>query len=619
MNTTDSKRNGRNFFSFLRRSEKWVELNGYRVGDIPLDEPVFVAPGANIVGNIIAPKIRVAGLVYGSTVALETHIHPDGQIWGDVYTQRLQIESNGKIQGWVSSIDQSHYQAIRSEGVVPEIEQNPGPFTMPTNGRPFERSNNQLDLLRRLQEETATAMAARNELEQSFNKRLQEVAGETSTKIATLTEKLDNAREEITQLHTVQAKQEEDLRERATQVNRQNDELNVGRQLLAERNQELETRQRQYAHLLDAKQAIDAAKAKLEAQLLEARTENDKLTGRLTSVETALQANLQHSAEQEDALLRWQELAEATQKRARELEEALKQVNREAEESIRVREMMQAQRRQLEDELEAVMEQLEAIQHQETQPLSTGKTQQLLTRITELETAQQAVEEQLAQANNTLELETLFAEQAEELSQLKLQYAEIEDEAEDRLAQILWYKANLETTRLEYDALRQQYAAQEIKLTELTTQLETDQAVGKQWQQTAAQSDLKLQQQNKELRTVQQTIMARQQQWKSEKQQMREEIRLLQMQADAHETELARYIEETRAQGRRLAEIQATLVERDITLQEVKEAYSKQANTLQQFKQAAGAHIKSLQMDLTQTKKQLSDAQAVLERRQKRQ
>ncbi|MCA9959798.1 MAG: polymer-forming cytoskeletal protein [Chloroflexota bacterium] len=627
MNTANNKRNGRNLLSILRRNEKWVEISGYRVGDIPLDEPVYVVPGANIVGNIIAPKIRVAGLVYGSTVSLETIIHSDGEIWGDVYTERLLVEDSGKIQGWVSSIDTTGYQLIRNEGIVPEIDHSPGPFEPPTNGRSLERSSHQVDLLRRLQEEAASAIAARIELEQSFDKRLQEVAGEASAKVTSLTEKLTQAEEQITQLRQSQEKQDEELRTRHTQFERQNNELTVSRQLLAERNQELETLHRQHADLLDAKQKLDAAKAKLDNQLIEARAANDKLDDRISSLETALQANLQHSAEQEDALIRWQELAEATQKRTKELEDETKRSKAQLEENLRVTEMLQMQRRQLEDEWEAAMEKLDALQHQETQRLSAPpeEIEKLLGRITELEAGQQHMAEMEAQIGRIPELEAQLSEmerlsvQVQELSLLKLQLAELEDEAQDRAEQLLWYKANLETNRLEFDAMHQQMAAQEAKVTELTQQLQEHQATTKQWRQVAEQTAEDLQKREEELYTVQQTAALVRQQGDLEKKQLREEVRKSKLQIEAFEVEIARFLQEIETQGNHLAEIQTTLVERDIELQELKEAYTKQAKSLQQFKQAAGDRIKLLQTDLSKAKRQLEDAKAVLERRQKRQ
>lgn len=626
MSTVDHKQNGRKIFSLFRRAEQWVEISGYRVGDIPLDEPVFVARGANIVGNIIAPKIRVAGLIYGSTTALETIIDAEGEIWGDVYTAHLNIESGGKIQGWVSSIDESSYQAIRSEGTIPEIDPNPGPFEIPTNGRSLERSSTQIDLLRRLQAEAATAISARAELEQSFDKRLQEVAGEASAKVISLTEKLKNAEKKIAQFQQTQEKQEEETRHRIAQVERQNNELSVARQLLAERNQELETLHRQHADLLDAKQKLEAAKVRLENDLLEIRTANDQLTARLNGLETALQANLQHSAEQEDALIRWQELAETTQKRTKELEDELKRIKFQFEENQRVTEMVQVQRRELEDELETAMDKLDALQHRETQPLAANAEdmQRLLAHIETLETNQERMTELEEQASRIPELEeqlsemARLSEQVQELSQAKAQIAALEDEAQDRSEQLLWYKANLETSRREIDTIRQQMAGQKAWADDITTQLYEQQVATKQWQQTAGQTSKELQERDKTLSAMQKKLVLVQQQGNLEQKQLREEARRFQLQLEAHEQELSRYLDEIKKQSSRLAEVHATLVDRDIELQELKEAYANQSQTLQQFKQVAGDRIKRLQVDLTKTKRQLEDLTAVLERRQRR-
>lgn len=83
--------------------------------------------------------------------------------------------------------------------------------------------------------------------------------------------------------------------------------------------------------LAEAEETIDSLEESLAQQRAkwEDRGDDEKAQAqarRVESLERALQASVEHNAEQEEALLRWQELAQATQEQVRCLEDRLEQV-----------------------------------------------------------------------------------------------------------------------------------------------------------------------------------------------------------------------------------------------------------------------------------------------------
>ena len=135
MAATQNQNNGRSLLSFLRPGPRWLEIEGYQVGDIHTQRPVRIAPDTTMVGNIIAPTIEISGMLYGSTAALETTIKAGGQIWGDVYSGRLQIEPGGTIQGWIGSLDEAAYNTLYEAGTIPETRPRPQKKQSPTTVR----------------------------------------------------------------------------------------------------------------------------------------------------------------------------------------------------------------------------------------------------------------------------------------------------------------------------------------------------------------------------------------------------------------------------------------------------------------------------------------------------
>ena len=681
MNASNHNQNGRSRFSIFRRAPKWMEITGYHVGDIQSDKPVAVTNGATLVGNIFAPKISVAGLLYGSTVARETIIQTQGQIWGDVYTGRLEITPGGKIQGWVSNLDEAGYQTLQTTGVIPSTTKDPvpGPFELPADvieGQNLVRGETQINVLRRLQAEAAAALAARIELEQTFEKRLMEVAGETKAKAESLHQELTTTR---TQLNTVQEQHEQTLTQKQaheTQIERLNNELLLTRQLLSERKSEFDRLFEMHAQQGQNLNDLTKAKTDVDNQLHMARQEIDSLFDRVNSLEGALQASLQHSAEQEEALVRWQELAEVTETKAKNLENELHSVNLQVTESARVNDMLKAQRRQAEEAWEKAIDELEEIRRKETKPLGVYKAQA---------DAETLIEE--LQATITTKSTELQA-QIEQIASLKEMIQDAENVAQQYREQRLWDKASLETARRTLDEAQQREKSQEARMTELLAQLEKAKLELSQAQnitlmqkskleqvqeelevQTATlyeaqeimekqeshaaelqidveakstalarlQGDLdhltnEVSQREEEIGVLKADVAALQEQNKNERASARKTLRERDMRMQALEAETESYAQQAQTQGQRLAEIQAALIEREIELDQVQSLVSdreralnqaratavKQSQFIKRMQQVTTERIEKLQTDLAQSRQQLKDLTAVLERRQKR-
>ena len=60
-----------NLLSFLRRSQEWLEISGYHVGDIQSeDKPILITDGSTVVGDIFGPQVAIAGLLWISGSAV---------------------------------------------------------------------------------------------------------------------------------------------------------------------------------------------------------------------------------------------------------------------------------------------------------------------------------------------------------------------------------------------------------------------------------------------------------------------------------------------------------------------------------------------------------------------
>jgi cytoskeletal protein CcmA (bactofilin family) len=173
----------------LINKDERLEITYYHTGDINVEVPVYVAPSASVTGNIAAPKVVVAGMLYGIVAADTVIIDNNGQVWGDIYTVELHLEPGGKYYGWVITLDKGTVELLRSGslrlGDVTAAGEHPMPndfkeeHGLPDDQLPLA-SEQQTFILRRLRAELAASQLARIEIEMAFDERLAEIAEQDS-------------------------------------------------------------------------------------------------------------------------------------------------------------------------------------------------------------------------------------------------------------------------------------------------------------------------------------------------------------------------------------------------------------------------------------------------------
>lgn len=621
MAATDDKQTRPNFFSRLKRDPVWKEYAGYHVGDIIEHQPVAVPPGATIVGNIIAPQIMVMGLLSGAAIGRDVIVSASGEVWGDVQAVHLNVEAGGKIRGWVSSLAEAEYDELAAGALIPLPENGDSPNGLkPEHKRVLDRDR--LSSLHRLQTETAVALAARTELEESFDQRLSEIAGDMANQLALLREELNTTQNQLNKVQQDADSTAETLQTREAQVKRQSEELSNTQDLLSQTTEALEELQLKYAQKEELLASLQAAKAGTDTHLEEALVHVDTLTGRIHNIETALQASLLHSSDQEDALLRWQELAETQEKRADELEGNLAKAKRQVQESNDVINMLRDQRKQLEkewgdaqmriDELEKEMqseaarvealfaksdETIQSLLNQQSYFEQKAKqteqlNQELTDDLTQLKEQLAIKEEEVADARahykklharwkqTSTQLEAIQKQptrllSSEQLEEVTEKLREAEEQAKQYHEQMLWNQAELENTRTELNQARERTEKQAKQLEKLNLL-------------------------NQEVQTLRETLRRQEAQSAQDKENLKQALRAQDSQLDASEKELARYLLETEQQGKRLANIQATLIERELQLQETKQIVAKQQKFIKQMQEVTKAKIQQLQAQVAQ-------------------
>jgi cytoskeletal protein CcmA (bactofilin family)/chromosome segregation ATPase len=551
---------------FWRRGQTWLEIVGYHVEDIHADQPVSIQEGATLVGNVYAPRLVVSGLLTGSAVCREIRVEKSGQVLGDVFTVSLTVISGGNVHGWISNVDEEGYAALITNGRLSD-DSSALPYENGHNlseGQHLNRNEAQIEALHHLQSETAVALAARAELEQDFERRLTELAGESTTIIASLRQDLTELRTELTIKQTQLDEAQEALRHRKSQVERQANELGIARDLMTEQNDELTTLRQQHSKLQTNHTQLTAGKTAVDDELETAVREINTLRDRIHSLEVAHKASLTHTSDQEESLIRWQELAEITEKRANDLEAKLQKTELQREESSNTINLLREQRRAIEEELEKTLQELTTLRQKSANPLATA--------------------EKLASAQSRI-------------SDLE---AELADAEHAHFERVLWYKAELEASQAEAATAQKNLAEQAEKLAQLEEAIQAEQEMVAESQ--TAVSD------------IQATLAAKQTEWNALHESLVEKNMTLEtvvqeqkMQLDAGETELNRYLSQTNAQGNHLAEIQARLVERELQLKQAiaqlkqtRSMIEKQNQAIKQIQHKAGKRIRALQSQLAQ-------------------
>jgi chromosome segregation ATPase/cytoskeletal protein CcmA (bactofilin family) len=611
--------------ALLKGRRHWLEIPGYQVGDVVSAQPVHIATTAAVAGDIIAPKVIVEGLLFGSVGAWEVSVAEAGCIWGDVYAGTFQVEPGGKVHGWVSTVDEQAYQtllngqsSLRALAATDEADlladlQARGLSAFLPAGSLVEPAN-RLAIMRRLQAEAGAAMAARRELEYAFDERLSELADQALAEAATLRQDLASTRESLALAQEQLDESEDALRQQNEQIAGYVAELTEVRDSLSDKSVALADVTATVEQQATEITLLTGTREQLTSQLEEMVVQAEVMSERLENREGALQVSLQRAADLEESLLRWQELADTSEKRVGELEAAVDSGRLQAQESSRRYEKVRAQR-----------EKLQLAWDEASVEALSWKTRagQLEIELEELRLEVESLREQLI--NRPPSDDMVMAELALVRAELLDATAHVE-ELEKRLDgaeaevqayydQLLWYKASLKTTTLELEQLQQQATKQAQELEQLRGESAERQSQVEKWKMNIGRMTELLYAAEQRIRSLQTEVAALKDQSEADSQPLREALRQRQLQLEAAEREVDGYYAQFEAQSKRLAENHANLIEREIELERIRAQAAAWSHELTKIKELAGERIRNLEEELVQARRQLQDMVKFLERR----
>jgi chromosome segregation ATPase/cytoskeletal protein CcmA (bactofilin family) len=638
MSELSKKSDGRSsiWSSLLRSKREAEEIVGYQEGSLFSEEDLLVSDSAAVSGNLVAPRITVNGLVYGDVGGREVTVGEKGQIWGDVYAVAIQIEPGAKVQGWLTTLTTAVAERLLNGDVkladlAPKTAAIP-PETLAASGLPIKPAaqtgdlspDDRLNVLRQLQAEAGAALTAHAELDILFQQKLEERAGNAIREAADLQANMTILRQHVANLQDAAEARNEELAARQT-------ELATVRELLGERTVERDELQTLYqerqAEFTDLQERHETLQENFESVTLE----RQNLSERLSGIESAFQASLQRAAEQEEALIHWQELAETTDHKVADLEKELNKGQQTTKESSQRIEMLQNQKQKLQEAYDQVSGQLREAEQ---------RVDELTQQVSDYETL---LEQKLAEfqsqfegqaTDHAVQIEQLTADYEAQLSELreaianrppaadealaeltdlrqKLAKAEgrvtelesylqrLEIEAKDYFDQLISYKTDLEETR-------KQLTSAQSSLQERTKQLAEAQALTAEqqdqvdkWKGNVGRMTELLYDAEQRVKDLRQEL-EKQEATPAEDKQARELLQQRQVQLDASEAEAARYHQELQTQGQRLAEIQAALIEREVSLSRLDAQLQQKNDELSRLKKAAVARIQKLEKALVQ-------------------
>jgi cytoskeletal protein CcmA (bactofilin family) len=87
-----------------------LTIDGFVEGHIEAaGHVVTFAPGSHIVGNVEAAEVNVGGHVEGGILATNrVRVGPDGELEGDIVTNRIAIDEGGRVKGRVDMSQPGH-------------------------------------------------------------------------------------------------------------------------------------------------------------------------------------------------------------------------------------------------------------------------------------------------------------------------------------------------------------------------------------------------------------------------------------------------------------------------------------------------------------------------------
>ena len=301
--------NGREIFSKFSQQNQWLEITKHHQGDINTLQAVLVTAGANVTGNIIAPQLLIAGVVHGTAVSMDTTINEKGQVWGDIYTNQLNIKPSGEITGRIYSLTQDDYQKIQNTSAIHDIRH----VSDSQQAQKIGAGNN--------------SMAGKKE--SHYLTRLGESSA--SARVDNLAEELQRARAESAELKRQLTTVADDLHLKKVQIEKQTAEY----------------------------EAAQARNKILDLLLHQEKLAADELHGRIRNLEAAMQDSLNHAGEQDQKRQYWQDVTYEQEVEIDKLEIELHTCHRLLEEAENLIDTLQNQRHGLATELEHMLNELD--------------------------------------------------------------------------------------------------------------------------------------------------------------------------------------------------------------------------------------------------------------------
>ena len=567
--------NRRGLRGLFRRRQQMV-IDGFHQGDVRAEEPLVISESGAIRGNIYAPEVAVYGAVKGGIVARHTVVHPGGQVWGDVNSMTLYVEPGGRLFGWYNAVDEDRYLLLTrgdttGEALAEAADAEVPEFLManewPAPLAELATAESNIDSLRQLRAEAARHAMARAELEHRFDARVAEAAGEKTAAAARLRDELLVARGDLLALGDQLATAEAALADREQKVVLQDDELRDLREQLAGARTALAVAlEGQEAALAVRDEAVTAREA-LAAELGAARTHAAQLAARLENLETALQGSLQRTAEQESALVRWQELAETSEGRVQELEvEVAEQRVTLAAAQPRI-ESLSGERQQLADELArttAALREAQTILDDRSARLADAEAR-LEEALPELENLRQQVtdapqvQEELRAALDNASARVVVLERWQDNARKKIQgYHE----------RLLWAEASHATAATRLEEADEMTGRQQARLAALEEKLQQEAAQAVKWKANVDRTLEMMYAAEQRVKLLEDELLEA----RAAVRQLGDTDAALQAtraRLAAAERDVERSMAALDEQGARLAELQATLGERDLALENI--------------------------------------------------
>lgn len=617
----------------LRYGRDLELIEEYQVGEVKSHHGLYILPGAAVVGDIEAPKVIVAGLVYGYIRADEVTIEQGGKVWGDIYSAAFQLDQGGKLNGWVCSPEEVPLDTTPSTnglGDVRHVTLPPELEALVSSVISIEEEEKaraeRVEIWRQLQNEAAVAIMARLELEKSFGSRVDEVAGESLTESSRLRDEVSIFREERSAMQGHIEKLEEQLSDQIDRFDTKSAELEAVRFLLDDKDASLKELQKVFEQQSLKTTTFETTRRNLEAKLAKETEKNEELVERVANLESALQGSLQHTAEQEEALIRWQELAEVTEEKASGLEDELAALMLQVKESNQVVDLLRSQRDKLEVEWQQANKDLMEIA--QDRAFIKADLDKKTTRLAELEKERNKLHESLEVLQQRFETQPPEYEQmVEKVEMIAANNADLKDklhqaerESQEYYEQWLWTKASLDTTCSELDLIRAMLKQHEQHIEKLEAKIIEQEGVVEDWKNSVGRMTNLLFEAQKKAQALEDAVgQAKTAHFDNEeKADLQSEVRRQQVQIEAYETEVTHIHEEIERQSKNLAEMRATLIEREIALEQSRQTAGQQAAQLEHIKRMATKRIRALESELATTKQKLTDLSVWLERRKRR-